>query len=135
MADAEERNPLTSFLAGASEDRRAVLERVDEVIRSAAPQLERRLWNDTLGYGSFHYRYATGREGDSFVVGLASRKQYVSIYVMAVEDGMYVAEAAADRLGKVSVGRSCIRFKRLEDVDLDVLAEIVRKAASNPGAG
>jgi hypothetical protein len=133
--DAAGDDVLEAFLAAAPEDRRPVLERVDEVIRTAAPGLERALWDGTLGYGRFHYRYATGREGDSFVVGLADRRRYVSVYVMAVEDGVYAAEAAAGRLGEVSVGRSCIRFKRIEDVELDVLAELVRKAAALHGEG
>lgn len=55
----------------------------------------------------------------------------MSVYVSAVEDGRYLAEEAAGRLGRVSVGRSCIRLKRLEDVDLDVLADVVRRAAAS----
>ncbi len=84
-----------------------------------------------LGYGSYHYRYATGREGDAFAIGLANQKQYVSLYLNATVDGAYLAETNAGRLGKVSVGKSCVRFKKLDDLDLDVVAELVRTAADS----
>ena len=93
------------------------------------------MWDGVLGYGSYRYRYASGREGEWFVVGLANRKQYISVYLSAEEDGAYLAETNAPRLGKVSVGRSCIRFRRLEDIDLGVLGELVRRAADGAAAG
>ena len=126
---------VADHLAGLPEDRRAILTRVHDVIRRTAPELEPALWGNMLGYGSYHYRYASGREGDAYVVGLASQKQYVSLYLCATVDGGYLAEENADRLGqKVSVGKSCIRFKKLDDIDLDVVAELVRTAADSiPG--
>ena len=125
---------VSAFLAALPEDRRPILERVHQVIRSAAPGLEPSVAGKMLGYGPFHYRYATGREGDAYVVNLASQKQYVSLYLNATAGDGYLAEANAPRLGKVSVGKSCIRFKRLEDLDLDVVAELVRTAAENPAS-
>lgn len=125
---------VADFLAGVPEDRRPLLERVHEVIRAAAPQLEPAVAGGMLGYGPFHYRYATGREGDTYVVSLANQKRYVSLYLCATTDDGYLAEANAERLGNVSVGKSCIRFKKLEDLDLDVLAELVRTAAANPAS-
>ena len=125
---------VAEFLAALPDDRRAVLQRVHEVIRSAAPQLEPAVTGKMLGYGPFHYRYATGREGDTYVVSLASQKQYVSLYLCAAVDGSYLAEANAARLGNVSVGKSCVRFRKVEDLDLDVLAELVRTAAANPAS-
>jgi hypothetical protein len=122
---------VAEFLADLPEDRRAILTRVHEVIRTSAPQLEPAVAGKMLNYGPFRYRYATGREGDAYVVSLASQKQYVSLYLCSVVDGAYLAEANADRLGKVSVGKSCVRFKKMEDLDLDVLAELVGTAAEN----
>lgn len=119
---------VQEYLATVPEPRRPMIDAVDDVVRRAAPELEPALWQGMLGYGSYHYRYATGREGDTFVVGLANQKQYVSLYISAVVDGEYLAEANAGRLGKVSVGKSCIRFKRLDDLNLDVVAELVRQA-------
>ena len=127
--------PVKEFLAALPEDRRPIVQRVHEVIRAAAPQLTPAVAGGMLGYGPFHYRYASGREGDTFVVSLASQKRYVSLYLSATADGAYLAESNADRLGNVSVGKSCIRFKKLEDLDLDVLGELVRTSAElNPSA-
>ena len=122
---------VAEYLAALPEERRGAVSRVHEVIRRAAPELEPALWGKMLGYGKYHYRYATGREGDFYVVGLANQKQYVSLYLCATVDGAYLAESNAGRLGKVSVGKSCIRFKKLEDLDLDVVAELVRAAADS----
>ena len=82
-----------------------------------------------LGYGLYHYKYASGREGDWFVVGLASQKNYVSLDICACDKDGYLAENNQSRLGKVSVGRSCIRFKELEDLNLKVALELIGKAA------
>jgi len=67
-----------------------------------------------LGDGAYHYKYASGREGDTAVVSLASQKNHISVYMCATEDDEYLAEKNKERLGKVSVGRSCIRFADLE---------------------
>ncbi len=125
---------VAEFLAALPEDRRAILTRVHEVIRTAAPTLKPEVAGNMLNYGPFHYRYASGREGDTYVVSLASQKQHVSLYLCATVDGAYLAEANAARLGKVSAGKSCVRFKKVEDLDLDVVAELVRTAAENPAS-
>ncbi|MFZ9683610.1 MAG: DUF1801 domain-containing protein [Cephaloticoccus sp.] len=82
-----------------------------------------------LGYGPFHYQYASGREGDSAVICLASQKHYISLYVCACTPAGYLTEVNQGRLGKVSVGRSCIRFKQLADLNLPVALELVQTAA------
>ena len=104
-------------------------------ITEAVPELDVRMWGKFIGYGAYHYRYASGREGDWFPIGLANNKRYVSLYICASDEDGYLAEANAERLGKVSVGRSCIRFKRLEDLNLDVAAELSRRAADLVAAG
>ncbi len=93
------------------------------------PKLKPHIIHGMLGYGLYHYKYASGREGDWFVVGLASQKNYVSLYIRAYDKDGYLAENNQSRLGKVSVGRSCIRFKELEDLNLKVALELVGKAA------
>ena len=129
-------NPVVdSFLTNLPPTRREFVQRVHDVVVLAAPQLTPALWGTMLGYGSYHYRYASGREGDSFVVGLANTKAGVSIYLSAAEGGVYLAEANQHRLGKVSVGRSCIRAKRIDDLDLEVLAELVHRSAELLAAG
>ena len=99
---------------------------LDSLIRSVIPEYKPFMMNGFVGYGHYHYKYASGREGDWFFIGLAKQKNYISIYVCVAKDnGKYVAEEYADVLGKVSVGKSCIRFKSLEDVDLKVLRKVI----------
>jgi hypothetical protein len=81
-----------------------------------------------LGYGRFHYRYTSGREGDASLVALSSRKAYISLYVLSADENGYLAEQYAARLPKASIGKSCIRFKRADDIDLDVLRELLATA-------
>ncbi|HEX2232387.1 MAG TPA: DUF1801 domain-containing protein [Thermoleophilaceae bacterium] len=121
---------VDQYIESLPEGRREIVRAVHERVREAAPELDVKMWNDRfIGYGSYHYRYASGREGDWFPVGLANNKQYVSLYICAADDDGYIAEQNADRLGDVDVGKSCIRFKRLDDLDLDVVSELSRRAA------
>ena len=84
-----------------------------------------------LAYGSYHYRSASGREGDWFLIGLASNKRYISLYVIAADkEHGYIAESYRERLPKADIGRSCVRIKRLTDVDIDVLSELIRAGAT-----
>jgi hypothetical protein len=119
---------VEAFLADLPEHRAWVRE-LHELIRAAAPELDVAMWSSTVGYGSYHYRYPSGREGDWFPIGLASNARYVSLYLCASEGDGYLAERHADRLGEVSVGRSCIRVRKPEHLDRDVAAELVRRAA------
>ena len=93
------------------------------------------MWGKVIGYGSFHYRSKSGREGDWFPIGLANQKRYVSLYLCAADDDGYLAEANAERLGRVDVGKSCVRFKKLEDLNLDVVDELCRRATELVAAG
>lgn len=81
------------------------------------------LWGTMIGFGSYHYRYASGHEGDAMVIGFAPRKAEFSIYLM----GSYLPEAEDERsallarLGKHRMGKACLYVKRLSDIDLEVL--------------
>ena len=117
------------YIAALDEPRRTDVAALDALIREHAPGLEPVVAGKMLGYGPFHYRYASGREGDTTLLGLASQKRYISLYVLCANGGRYLAESYAERLPKASVGKSCVRFARLSDVDSAVLAELVTEAA------
>jgi Domain of unknown function (DU1801) len=127
--DAEVRTP-EEYIAALPDSRRDEVRLLHDLIRREAPDLEPHLCSGMLGYGTYHYRYDSGREGDWFVVGLAGRKAHVSLYVSATEGDRYLAETYRDRLPKADVGRGCVRIKRLSDVDLATVAELIRAAAS-----
>ncbi len=84
---------------------------------------EPRMWGPTIiGFGGYHYRYESGREGDSMITGFSPRKANLVLYVMPGYDdlGDQLAE-----LGKHKVGKSCLYVNKLADVDLDVLERII----------
>ena len=112
-----------------------MIEAVHQLVQEAAPDLTPAMWKNMIGYGTYHFRYASGREGDWFVIGLANQKRYVSLYICAAVNGEYLAEVNADRLGKVSVGKSCVRFTKLANLDLDVVRELVVTADREVAAG
>ena len=112
-----------------AEPRRGEIRALHELIRRTVPQLEPTMEFGLLGYGKYHYRYPSGREGDWMLVGVASNKNYISLYVMATtDDGRMLADTYSERLPKASIGKSCIRFRRLGDMDQDALASLLREA-------
>ncbi len=84
-----------------------------------------RLWGTIVGYGEYHYRYESGREGDAPAAGFAPRKAASTIYVV---DGVGAHSDLLERLGPHTTGVGCVYIKDLEAVDLDVLEEIVRRS-------
>lgn len=109
-------------------ERRAIIGAIDERIRSVAPGLRRYVDHGFLSYGRYTYFYASGRSGEWMCIALASNKQYVSLYLSPIG-----AEPYASRLPKASLGRGCVRFKRLEDLDPAVLDEMIVACAAFDG--
>jgi hypothetical protein len=118
-----------AYIEAIEEPRRGQIRELHELIRTTAPDLEPHIESGMLAYGSYHYRYASGREGHWAPVALASNKRYISLYVAAVKGGRYITETYKERLPKADIGKSCVRFKRLEDVDQDALRALVREGA------
>ena len=81
-----------------------------------------------IGYGHIVQSRPKGEEVHWFLVGLARQKDHYSIYVNAVDEGKYLGQQYAGRLGKVKLGSASIGFKRLEDLDLDGLEELMQRA-------
>ncbi len=82
-----------------------------------------KLWGASIiGFGSYHYKYDSGREGDSLRIGFSPRKGQTVVYLI---DGYTGKEAQLARLGKHKLGKSCLYIKRLSDVDMTVLEEMV----------
>lgn len=122
------------YIAAIPEPRRQEVEKIHELIKKIVPTLKPHILSGMIGYGSYHFRYASGKEGDWSLILLASQKNYISIYICSIENGQYLAENYKEKLPKASIGKSCIRFKKLEDIDLSVLTEIIKKAEKVGGA-
>jgi len=114
-------------------ERRRVIEFLHNFIQKISPGFKPHFAYNMLGYGSFKYLNYKKETLDWPIIALASQKNYISLYVCALEDGKYIAEKYKDKLGKVSVGKSCIRFKKLEDLNLEELRRILVLASKNPG--
>ena len=126
-----------AYLASLPDEHRDALTSVDRAIHRALPDRQRVLWEGVfwggtqqsiIGYGHIDQRNSTGDSVEWFLVGLARQKRNYSIYVNAAVDNAYLAHSYADRLGKVKLGAASIGFRRLEDLNLVVLTELVTKA-------
>ena len=83
------------------------------------------MWGSSIiGFGSYHYRYESGREGDSALAGFAPRKQATVVYL----DPDSRAAELLDRLGPVKTGKGCVYVKRLDDIDRDALRELIDRS-------
>lgn len=128
------------YFSQASE-RELALRHVDEAIKEAAPQLLPVLFQGmgggaALGYGMQPYQTKSMKEpGEWPLVVLANQKNYMALYICALDNGEYIAEKNANRLGKVSVGKSCVRFKKIEDLNLTVVKDIVADIAKRIDKG
>jgi len=81
------------------------------------------MWGDSIvGFGRYHYKYTSGREGDFFVTGFSPRKQNFTIYIMP---GYSDYQHLLKKIGKHKLGKSCLYVKNLDDIDLDVLKELI----------
>lgn len=86
------------------------------------------MWGSSIvGFGNYHYRYASGREGDFFEAGFSPRKRALTLYVMA---GFSEYDDLLAKLGKYSTGKSCLYVKRLADVDVEVLHEMLTRSVA-----
>ncbi len=87
------------------------------------------MWGTSIvGFGSYHYKYASGREGDWFVVGFSPRKQSMTLYIV---DGFGNYDLLLRDLGKYKTGKSCLYINKLEDVDQKVLRELVKQSVES----
>jgi hypothetical protein len=90
---------------------------------------EPRMWGDSIvGFGNYHYKYASGREGDWFLAGFSPRKQNLTLYIMA---GFGEYEGLLNRLGKYKTGKSCLYINKLSEVDMSVLEDLVKKSVDH----
>lgn len=125
------------FIESQPDEVRADLAQLDSIISrefSGASRVmwEGKLWGGTnqqiIGHGEFSYTNSKGDEIEWFAVGLASQKNYLSVYVNAVDEGAYLLQRYKERLGRVKVGSASLSFPDLEALELDVFEELIRRA-------
>jgi uncharacterized protein YdhG (YjbR/CyaY superfamily) len=123
---------IKEYIDALPDERRAQIKFLDSLIKKAAPKLKPHFTYNMLGYGGFKYVNYKKEVADWPTVALASQKNYISVYVCSVEKGKYVAETHKSKLGKVSVGKSCIRFRDIKNVNLKELEKVIKITAKNP---
>jgi hypothetical protein len=90
--------------------------------------LEPQMWGSSIvGFGSYHYKYASGREGDTIVAGFSPRKQYLTVYNMG---GVDPDDDLLKKLGKHTTGKGCLYIKRLDDIDLPALKSLIEASCT-----
>lgn len=106
------------------QDSYAILELMQDVTGE-----EPAMWGTSIvGFGSYHYKYASGRENEWFLVGFSPRKQNLTLYIMSGFDDY---ESLLADLGKHKTGKSCLYINKLEDVDQSTLRELVEKSVTH----
>jgi uncharacterized protein YdhG (YjbR/CyaY superfamily) len=114
---------VADYIAQIDEPRRTAIKALHAMITRAVPKLKPSIQYGMIGYGSYHYKYDSGREGDAPIIALASQKGYISVYGCGAE-----IESCKRAMPKANFGKGCIRFKKFEDVDLKALEKIVKTA-------
>jgi hypothetical protein len=99
----------------------AVIELMQKITHS-----EPSMWGSSIiGFGHYHYKYASGRENDWFLTGFSPRKQSLTLYIMS---GFKKYDEILGRLGKFKTGKSCLYINKLEDINIDVLKNLITES-------
>ena len=128
MAKAENKTKATSvspesFIETVEHDVRRADAKLLLDLFADVTQLVPRMWGPSIiGYGRYHYKYESGREGEFMMTGFSPRKANQVIYIMP---GYTDHSAILDRIGKYKIGKSCLYINKLADIDLDVLRELI----------
>lgn len=131
MAKAENKTTATkgsvdSFLKSVT-DKQALADSYEliELMQSVTKQPPVMWGPSIIGFGSYHYKYESGREGDMLAVGFAPRKGTMSIYIMG---GFAIYDELMTKLGKHKTGKSCLYVKKLDDIDRKVLKTLIKES-------
>ena len=117
---------VRAFLDGIEDDRKRRDAKTVAKIMKRVSGKPPKMWGPSIvGYGSYHYVYQSGREGDWPLVGFSPRKQAMTLYIMS---GFSGHAALMKKLGKHTTGKSCLYIKKLDDVDREVLEELVNRS-------
>ena len=115
-----------------NEKRREDCKAVVKLMTDVTGELPTMWGRSIIGFGSYHYKYASGREGDWMATGVSPRKQNLTLYIMT---GFPRHDALMKKLGKYTTGKSCLYIKKLEDVDRKVLRQLVRESFKHVSKG
>ena len=128
---------IKDYISSLPEAKRSELQELHQFILQIMPSCK--LWfldgrdgtgkivsNPNIGYGEYHIQYANGTSKPFYQIGLSANSSGISVYVMGIPDKTYLAKTFGKKIGKASVTGYCIKFKKLTDINLDILEEAIR---------
>ena len=126
---------LNDYSENLPAERAAEIKTLDSLIRTWQPDLQVKIWHSMgypiIGYGEATYQSGRGQTNKWFVIGLATHKSYLSLYIWGLIEQKYLLEIYEGRLGdRVKTGKSCLNFNKSAELDLDVLKEVIAKAVT-----
>lgn len=132
---------IDGYIAGQAEPKRGDMQALDDMIQATMPGC--RLWfldgvdgdgrtvsNPNIGYGLQTIRYADGKTREFYQIGMSANTTGISLYVLGLDDRTFLSRTFGPTIGKASVTGYCIRFRKLEDIDVDVLRDAIRTAVA-----
>ncbi len=130
------KSEISSYLLSLPEPKRAEMEALHKHIQKLLPKAK--LWfldgkdekgkvvsNPNIGYGSQTMKYADGTTKEFYQIGISANTSGISVYIMGLEDKKYLIQTYGDSIGKAAVTGYCIKFKKLNDIDLDILEKAI----------
>ena len=115
---------VSEFIAGVEDTRkRAECKELMKLMRETTGKRATMWGSNIVGFGKYHYKYASGREGDFFLTGFSPRKQALTIHII---NGFQPHAKLMEKLGKFKTGKSCLYVKSLDNIDRSVLAKLVQ---------
>ncbi len=119
---------VSEFIAGIEDKQKRADCRELTKLMSGITGNRAKMWGSSMvGYGKYHYKYESGREGDFFLTGFSPRKQALVIYIVS---GFDIHPELMEKLGKYKIGKSCLYVKKLDDLDREVLAQLVEESVA-----
>lgn len=130
---------INEYITSHKEPKRSDLENLHQIILELMPKCK--LWfldgkndenkivsNPNIGYGIHLMKYADGKTRDFYKIGLSANTIGISVYIMGIEDKKYLTNTFGEKIGKASVTSYCIKFKKLDDINIEVLKEAIQSA-------
>lgn len=128
---------IEEYITSHKEPKRSDLENLHKIILELMPKCK--LWfldgkndenkivsNPNIGYGIHLMKYADGKSRDFYKIGLSANTTGISVYILGIEDKKYLANTFGEKIGKASVTSYCIKFKKLDDINIEVLKEAIQ---------
>lgn len=120
---------VEDFLNGISDEQKREDSKKISALMQKITGEEPKMWGDSIvGFGTYHYKYESGREGDWMRIGFSPRKANLTLYIM---DGFEKYDELMSNLGKYKTGKSCLYIKRLSEIDLKILNELIKESTKH----